>query len=453
MYIRIYNQKVVKTTRSVDIGRCRHMSEELDSPPLTCYLHRIGETPVETERTEQAFALPMGEHVGQFESRLNFHRKLAAIVLLVFAVSFFFPFFFARENRISAEIPGGIAELALLPTLLLLLPPTMILLYALIRNSRRSEWLLSFAGTLGLLAPLAVLAYVGPRVVSTLGPFARYSPGSGMYLYLTAVAIVYLMKARIRIGDYIGLAVALAVVLALGHQGSFNRLGILLEARNFGTRLSREILAHIRITGISIGISVLVGIPLALVTFQSRRMRKLVFPLLNVLQTIPGIALFGLLIAPLAALSQAFPQLREWGIKGIGNTPAIIALSMYALYPIIRYSFTAISSIDASVVLAAQGMGMSSGQVWRIVRFPLATPGILHGIRVALVQTIGNATLAKLIGGDGLGVLVFEGLGQASVDMVLLGMLLIIALTVAADRIFQILITVLTPISLRREGA
>jgi osmoprotectant transport system permease protein len=224
-----------------------------------------------------------------------------------------------------------------------------------------------------------------------------------------------------------------------------------LEARNIGSRLSREITAHIRITGISIGISVLVGIPLSLATYQSRRMRKLVFPLLNVLQTIPGIALFGLLIAPLAALSQAFPQLREWGIKGIGNTPAIIALSVYALYPIIRYSFTALSSIDTSVVLAAQGMGMSSGQVWRIVRFPLATPGILHGVRVALVQTIGNATLAKLIGGDGLGVLVFEGLGQASVDMVLLGMLLIVALTVAADRIFQILITVLTPVSLRRE--
>lgn len=390
--------------------------------------------------------------MGPFESRLNFHRKLAAIVLPVCAASFFLPFFFARENRISTEIPLTISGLPLVLVLALLLPPTMILLYALVRKTRVSEWLLSIGAASGVLAPLVVLAYVGPQVVSSLGPFARYSPAAGMYVYLTAIAIVYLMKARIRIGDYIGLVVVLVVVLAMGYQGSFDRLGILLEARNIGSRLSREISAHIRITGISIGFSVLIGIPLALVTYQSRRMRKLVFPLLNVLQTIPGIALFGLLIAPLAALSQAFPQLREWGIKGIGNTPAIIALSMYALYPIIRYSFTALSSIDASVVLAAQGMGMSSGQVWRIVRFPLATPGILHGVRVALVQTIGNATLAKLIGGDGLGVLVFEGLGQASVDMVLLGMLLIIALTVAADRIFQILITVLTPVSLRREG-
>ena len=390
--------------------------------------------------------------MGPYESRLNFHRKLAAIVLPVCAASLFQPFFFARENRISTEIPLTVFDLPLGMVFVLLLPPTMILLYALVRKTGASEWLLSLGAASGVLAPLVVLAYVGPQVVSPLGPFARYSPAAGMYVYLTAIAIVYLMKKRIRIGDSLGLAVVLVVVLALGYQGSFDRLGILLEARNIGSRLSREITAHIRITGISIGLSILVGIPLALATYQSHRMRKLVFPLLNVLQTIPGIALFGLLIAPLAALSQTFPQLREWGIKGIGSTPAIIALSVYALYPIIRYSFTALSSIDTSVVLAAQGMGMSSGQIWRIVRFPLATPGILHGVRVALVQTIGNATLAKLIGGDGLGVLVFEGLGQASVDMVLLGMLLIVALTVAADRIFQILITVLTPVSLRGES-
>jgi len=399
----------------------------------------------------QTVELHRGVYLRLYGSSMKY-RKLSTVVLLVFAVSFFLPFFLARENRISAEIPGTLAQLGLFPTLLLLIPPILMLLYAFMRQTGLSSWLLSLAGVVGLLAPLLVLAYIGPEVVSNLGAFARFSPGAGLYVYLAAVAVLYLMKSPLQLRDYSGLALVLVVVLILVSQGAFDRLGMLLEARNFGTRLTREIVAHIRITGISLGISIMIGIPLALLAFQSRRIRKLMFPLLNVLQTIPGIALFGLLIAPLAALSQAFPQLREWGIKGIGNTPAMIALSMYALYPIIRYSFTAISSIDESVVLAAQGMGMSSAQVWRIVRFPLATPGILHGIRVALVQTIGNATLAKLIGGDGLGVLVFEGLGQASVDMVLLGMLLIIALTVAADRIFQVFITLLTPIPLRRDG-
>jgi osmoprotectant transport system permease protein len=259
------------------------------------------------------------------------------------------------------------------------------------------------------------------------------------------------MKPKGENSDKLGLLLVLFTVLAMGYAGLFDRLGILLEAKNLGSRLGREILAHMRITGVSLLISIGIGIPIAFLSFINRTVRNMVFPVLNVLQTIPGIALFGLLIAPLAALSRAFLFLREWGIQGIGNTPAIIALSMYALYPIIRYTYTALSGIDEQVVLAAKGMGMNNAQMWTMVRLPLATVGILHGVRVALVQTIGNATLAKLIGGDGLGVLVFEGLGQASVDMVLLGMLLIISLTVISDRLFQLLINFLTPKALQRE--
>lgn len=257
------------------------------------------------------------------------------------------------------------------------------------------------------------------------------------------------MKPKFTLYDLAGLALVAAAVLFVFSQGSYDRLGIVLEGRNLGTRIIQEVLAHIRLTFISLGISMMIGLPLAFASFQSRRAQKIIFPFLNLLQTIPGIALLGLLITPLSTLSRTFPFLREMGIKGIGNTPAIIALSTYALYPIIRYSFTAFSSIDESVIQAAKGMGMNPFQVWRMVRLPLSAPGVLHGIRVALIQTIGNATLAKLIGGDGLGVLIFEGLGQASVDMVLLGMLLIIALTVASDRVFQIFIHLVTPSPLR----
>jgi osmoprotectant transport system permease protein len=259
------------------------------------------------------------------------------------------------------------------------------------------------------------------------------------------------MKPKLQTSDKIALFLVVLLAIGMGSIGLFDRFGILLEAKNLGPRLGREILAHIRITGISLLISMVIGIPIAFLAFSNRTVRNIVFPILNVLQTIPGIALFGLLIAPLAALSRAFPILREWGIQGIGNTPAIIALSMYALYPIIRYTFTSLNGIDEQVIQAAKGMGMNSSQLWKIVRLPLATVGILHGVRVALVQTIGNATLAKLIGGDGLGVLVFEGLGQASVDMVLLGMLLIIILTVVCDQLFQILINFFSPTFLKRE--
>jgi len=387
--------------------------------------------------------------VNREDSRLTFQQKLASVVTLLFMASLFLPFYLARANRVSEEIQSGLSSLSPMCVLFLILPPLLIAFYAVLRKGWLSELTLTLAGVLGLFFPLMVLGIVGPNVREAFGPLARYSPATGMYLYLTAVIIIFLMKPKFTLYDLAGLALVAAAVLFVFSQGSYDRLGIVLEGRNLGTRIIQEVLAHIRLTFISLGISMMIGLPLAFASFQSRRAQKILFPFLNLLQTIPGIALLGLLITPLSTLSRTFPLLREMGIKGIGNTPDIIALSTYALYPIIRYSFTAFSSIDESVIQAAKGMGMNPFQVWRMVRLPLSAPGVLHGIRVALIQTIGNATLAKLIGGDGLGVLIFEGLGQASVDMVLLGMLLIIALTVASDRVFQIVIHLVTPSPLR----
>lgn len=393
-----------------------------------------------------------GGMVNRADHQINFQQKLALVVLLLFMASFFFPFYLARESRISEDIQRGLLFLNLPCVLLLLLPPLLVAIYALLKKGRLSDAALTLSGVLGLFFPMMVLAIVGPDITETYGPLARYSPSSGMYLYLAAVLVIFLMKPKFKIHDLLGIALVASAVLFVASQGSYDRLGIVLEGRNLGSRITQEVLAHIRLTFISLGISMVIGIPLALASFQNKRAEKIIFPFLNLLQTIPGIALLGLLITPLSTLSQTFPFLRTMGIKGIGNTPAIIALSTYALYPIIRYSFTAFSSIEESVIQAAKGMGMDSLQIWSMVRFPLAAPGMLHGIRVALIQTLGNATLAKLIGGDGLGVLVFEGLGQASVDLVLLGMLLIIALTIASDRIFQIFIHLVTPSPLRGKA-
>jgi len=381
--------------------------------------------------------------------QFTFQQKLASVVLPLFLLSFFFPFYIARANRVSQEVRSSLFSLSPQCVYFLILPLLLIILYAFLNKKWMSEVALFLGGISGLFFPLMVLVIVGPDVSERLGPFARYSPASGMYIYLFAVIVIFLMKSKLRFYDLLGLALIVAIIILFLSKGFYDRLGIVLEGRNLGKRITQEMLSHIQITFISLSISIVIGVPIALASFMSNRFQKIFFPLLNILQTIPGIALLGLLIAPLSMLSRTFPLLRQMGIKGIGNTPAIIALSTYALYPIIRYSFTAFSSVEDSVIQASKGMGMNSLQVWKIVRFPLSAVGVLHGIRVALIQTIGNATLAKLIGGDGLGVLIFEGLGQASVDMVLLGMLLIIALTIISDRIFQIFIHLATPSSLR----
>lgn len=363
----------------------------------------------------------------------------------LFLVSMFLPFVSIRQNRIAPETVYRLFDLGFLPVLLLLVPPLLFLV------SRRVRFVRLLPGPLGFATPFACMALFVPTLLGGHGTGARFSFASGTYVYLLAVMVFYMLKGPLRISDWVGLILALMVVGASFLLGAFDRLGILLEASQFGSRLIRELFAHIRITSISTAASVLLGLPVALLAFRHRWFRSSVFPVLNVLQTIPGIALFGLLIAPLAALSQAFPALRAAGVRGIGNTPAIIALSLYALYPVIRYTYTTLTGIDEAVIQAGRGMGMNSRQLWLMVRLPLAAPGILHGIRVALVQTIGNATLAKLIGGDGLGVLVFEGLGQSSVDMVLLGMLMIVGLTVFADRLSQVVIMLLTPVPLRHR--
>lgn len=375
-------------------------------------------------------------------------KKLTFTALIAFLGSFFLPFFVFRENRVASALVG---ELSLYSKLPLLIPPLLLIASLILYKHRFSRPLVPLSGALGIILPTFLLLERGGGAVLDIGPLARYSPGSGFYLYLMATVVIFAMQRRLTLYDYGALLLALLLLIVATPRDNLAHLSLILEAKNIGPRLGREIVSHIRITLVSLLVSVLVGLPLALLAFRRESFKKGVFLILNLGQTIPAIALFGLLIAPLSSLSQALPLLRGWGLKGIGNAPAILALSLYGLYPIVRYSYSAFDNIDSGVIESATGMGMTQGELWRIVRLPLATPTILNGVRVTLVQTIGNATLAKLIGGDGLGVLVFEGLGQASSDMVLLGMLLIVALTLIGDSLFQLIIFLTTPKALRRS--
>ena len=164
-----------------------------------------------------------------------------------------------------------------------------------------------------------------------------------------------------------------------------------------------------------------------------------VFAVLNILQTIPSIALFGLLIVPLSALVTAVPRLAAFGVGGIGVTPALIALVLYALLPVVRSTSVGLTGVDSAAIEAGRGMGMGPGQIFREIELPLALPVLLAGLRIVTVQAIGLAVVAALIGAGGLGTFVFEGLGQYAVDLVLLGALPAIFLALGADFMLEIL--------------
>ena len=172
--------------------------------------------------------------------------------------------------------------------------------------------------------------------------------------------------------------------------------------------------------------------PLGILCHRVEALRDAVLNVLNIIQTIPSIALFGLLIAPLGWIAANVPGAAAIGIRGIGTAPAFVALFLYSLLPVVANTVVGLAGVPREANDAARGMGMTDRQRLFQVEFPLAFPVILTGIRIVLVQNIGLATIAALIGGGGFGVFVFQGIGQTAMDLVLLGAVPTVALAFAA---------------------
>ena len=190
----------------------------------------------------------------------------------------------------------------------------------------------------------------------------------------------------------------------------------------------------------SLAIATVTGIPIGIACTRSKRLRAPVLNVLNIVQTIPSIALFGLLIAPMAWIAATIPGASAIGIAGIGVAPALVALYAYSLLPVVSNTVVGLDGVPRQTVDAASGMGMTDVQRLARVEFPLAFPVILTGIRIVLVQNIGLATIAALIGGGGFGVFVFQGIGQTAMDLVLLGAVPTVALAVGAAVVLDALI-------------
>ena len=195
-------------------------------------------------------------------------------------------------------------------------------------------------------------------------------------------------------------------------------------------------LRHLQIVAATLLPALLIGVPLGVAAARSERLAAPLFALLNVIQTLPSIALFALLIAPLSSLAAALPG---WGIRGIGLLPAVIALTLYALLPIVHGTAAGLRQVPAAAVAAATGMGMTARQVFWRVAVPLALPVLLSGLRVTTVQVIGLAVVAALIGAGGYGALVFQGLASSALDLVMLGVLPVVALAIVADAGLELL--------------
>src|SRR5580698_653884 len=179
-------------------------------------------------------------------------------------------------------------------------------------------------------------------------------------------------------------------------------------------------LEHLTLVGISMAIAILIGVPLGILLARRPGAQRWLLGLASVVQTIPSLALFGFLIPiPL--------------IGGIGKRTVIVALVLYAILPILRNTFVGIAGVDPAVCDSAIAMGMTDGQLLRLVQLPLASRTILAGIRVATVTTIGTATIAAAIGGGGLGVFIFRGVASVDTAQILAGAIPAAAIALLAD--------------------
>lgn len=174
---------------------------------------------------------------------------------------------------------------------------------------------------------------------------------------------------------------------------------------------------HIQISVISIAGAIIIGLALGVFASQYRKSSSSIMGLTNLIYTIPSIALFGFLIP----------------FSGIGNTTAVIALTVYALLPMVRNTYTGITGIDREIIEAARGMGSTPFQILWKIKLPLAYPVILSGIRNMMVMTISLAGIAAFIGAGGLGVAIYRGITTNNSAMTLAGSILIALLALLAD--------------------
>ncbi len=189
---------------------------------------------------------------------------------------------------------------------------------------------------------------------------------------------------------------------------------------------------HLFIVGIAMAVGSLIGIPLGIFISRSKRFAGPILGFVNTLQTIPSLALFGFLI------SVPF-------LGGIGKVPAIVALTLYTLLPLVQNTYIGITRVDGNLKESAKALGMSDWQVLRYIEIPLALGVIIAGVRIATVISIGVATIAAAIGGGGLGVFIFRGISTVNNNLILAGAIPAAFLALASDWGLRLVEKIFTP--------
>lgn len=199
--------------------------------------------------------------------------------------------------------------------------------------------------------------------------------------------------------------------------------------------LQRQLIEHIQLTLFAIGLAILVGVSTGILLTRSRTLAPPVLGVASVIQTIPSLALLALMIP----------------LLGIGLAPAVAALFLYALLPIMRNTYTAINEVDPAIIEVGRGMGMTERQILLKLEIPLCVPMVMAGIRTSTVICVGIATLCTFIGAGGLGTMIMEGMQTRGSVLIMAGVIPAIALALVLDGFMALMQKLLTPTGLKLQ--
>jgi osmoprotectant transport system permease protein len=446
--------------------------------------------------------------------RVNYVGLLAALAGLL---SLWLPVVVVHPSRVAPA--GNAYSLSALPPGWAVWLATAWIAFAaasMIRSGTVRTLAMAIAAPATAVGHVALLTW-GAAGLAGQDEFARLSIASGGW---SGIVAVYIGFFSVREESRWLLPLQLAAVAAALLFAPFGHLGVVREYMATADAFHAEFIRHCSLVCATLPLVILIGFALGVFAVRKPRVESAVLGLAGFLQTIPSVALFGLLLPVLSAygrhltvggvvmcgalfviaaivgwrflkrrdapaagvlygllvaagivlllpaagsmlyqlVSQGWPWLAQarWsstldtlGVRGLGVTPAIVALTLYGLWPLVVNTHAGLKSVPAGTVEAAKGMGMSARQVFWHVEIPIAAPFFIQGVRGALLLLIGLTTIAVLVNAGGLGYFLMRGTEQAVPDLVLLGALPVVALALATDGVTRLLAWMLVPKGLR----
>lgn len=363
-----------------------------------------------------------------------------AMGLLALLSLFIKSFIIVLENRISKM--QHIAGMSVLGSYFWIMVVAVLILLVLIVWKGEDEKRNFIAGLYASVCMGGTMFFMGLATnIQMEGRPITYRVTFGVSVYLMLLAFYgVIVKCNGKIQSNwkknVSVFLGIGIIVLLFASGWMNKLSIMTEFFTRKEKFIECLIQHVNISAIVMIVSLIIGIPLGYLCYRYKTVDFIVMGFLNIVRSIPSIALIMVMVTPLSMLKK-IPFLAAMGVGAFGFAPVFFALLLYALFQIVNSMSGALKTIDPNLIKTAKAMGMTSSMIMYKVQIPLILPVVISGVRVAIISTFTAASLGSMVGFGGLGTFIRMGSGGAvALDMILLGAVPIMIMIFIADFIF-----------------